>query len=86
MQSTINSKLQDLESWFKDYDSVLIAFSGGVDSTLLAKAAFNSIGKKAVAVTADSPSIPRSELTNAKSLAQLIGIEHLVINLSLIHI
>ena len=80
MQSTINSKLQDLESWFKDYDSVLIAFSGGVDSTLLAKAAFNSIGKKAVAVTADSPSIPRSELTNAKSLAQLIGIEHLVIN------
>jgi len=77
LQSTINSKLHDLESWFKNYDSVLIAFSGGVDSTLLAKAAFISIGKKAIAVTADSPSIPRSELTNAKSLAKMIGIKHL---------
>ena len=80
MQSAINSKLHDLESWFKNYDSVLIAFSGGVDSTLLAKAAFTSIGKKAIAVTADSPSIPRSELTNAKSLAKMIGIKHLVVN------
>ena len=80
MQSTINSKLHDLESWFKNYDSVLIAFSGGVDSTLLAKAAFISIGKKAIAVTADSPSIPRSELTNAKSLAKMIGIKHLIVH------
>ena len=80
MQSIIDSKLQELESWFKSFDSVLIAFSGGVDSTLLAKTAFMSLGKRAIAVTADSPSIPRSELKNAQSLAKSIGIEHLVVN------
>lgn len=79
MQSLITLKLQDLKSWFSNHDSVLIAFSGGVDSTLLTKIAFTSLGNKAIAVTADSPSIPRSELINAKSLSKLIGIKHLII-------
>ena len=42
--------------------NVAVAFSGGIDSTVVAKAAFQALGDRAVAVTADSPSVPRSEL------------------------
>jgi uncharacterized protein len=57
-----------------------VAFSGGVDSTLVAKAAFLALGGRAVAVTADSPSVPRSELDDARRLAELIGIRHVVVS------
>jgi pyridinium-3,5-biscarboxylic acid mononucleotide sulfurtransferase len=56
-----------------------VAFSGGVDSALVAKAAFLALGERAVAVTADSPSVPRSELADARRLADLIGIRHVVV-------
>ncbi len=56
-----------------------VAFSGGIDSTVVAKAAFLALGARAVAVTADSPSVPRSELAEAKDLARLIGIRHVVV-------
>lgn len=58
---------------------VVVAFSGGIDSTLVAKAAQLAVGENAVAVTADSPSVPRSELEEAKSLARQIGIRHRVV-------
>jgi pyridinium-3,5-biscarboxylic acid mononucleotide sulfurtransferase len=58
---------------------VAVAFSGGIDSTLVAKAAFLALGPKAVAVTADSPSVARTELDDAKELARLIGIRHVVV-------
>jgi uncharacterized protein len=58
---------------------VAVAFSGGIDSTVVAKAAFLALGEKAVAVTADSPSVARSELEDAKRLAGLIGIRHVVV-------
>jgi uncharacterized protein len=58
---------------------VAVAFSGGIDSTLVAKAAALAVGDRAVAVTADSPSVPRSELDEAKELARLIGIRHVVV-------
>lgn len=56
-----------------------VAFSGGVDSAVVAKAAAVALGKNAVAVTADSPSVPRSELADACRLAALIGIRHVVL-------
>src|SRR5438874_7330757 len=56
-----------------------VAFSGGIDSTVVAKAAFLALGDRAVAVTADSPSVPRSELADARRLADLIGIRHVVV-------
>ena len=58
---------------------VAVAFSGGVDSAVVAKAALLAKGVNAVAVTADSPSVPRSELAAAKQLAAVIGIRHLVV-------
>src|SRR5262245_45473213 len=59
--------------------SVAVAFSGGIDSTVVVQAAFLALGGRAVAVTADSPSVPRSELAEARNLAGRIGIRHLVV-------
>jgi len=53
-----------------------VALSGGIDSTVVAKAAFLALGDRAVAVTADSPSVPRAELEEAVILARRIGIRH----------
>lgn len=58
---------------------VLIAFSGGVDSALLAAAAFAALGEDAVAVTAVSASLPGRELKDAQELASQIGIRHILI-------
>ncbi|NTW03785.1 MAG: ATP-dependent sacrificial sulfur transferase LarE [Oscillochloris sp.] len=59
--------------------SVVIGMSGGVDSVLLAKVAHDVLGERALAVTADSPSLPRRELHEAADLARLAGIRHLVL-------
>jgi uncharacterized protein len=56
-----------------------VAFSGGIDSTVVAKAAQLALCERAVAVTADSPSVARSELDDARRLAALIGIRHEVV-------
>ena len=61
------------------YGSVAVAFSGGIDSTVVSAAAFRALGEKAIAVTSDSPSVPRSELAEARELAALIGIEHRIV-------
>jgi pyridinium-3,5-biscarboxylic acid mononucleotide sulfurtransferase len=58
---------------------VAVAFSGGIDSTVVAKAGFLAPGADAVAVTADSASVPRAEIAEARSLAQRIGIRHQVV-------
>jgi uncharacterized protein len=58
-------------------DSVAVAFSGGIDSTVVAQAAYLALGDRAVAVTADSPSVPRAEIDDARGLAERIGIRHL---------
>jgi uncharacterized protein len=64
---------------FTEMESAIIAFSGGVDSALLAKAAVEALGERALAVTADSPSLPRRELRQAQELAEMIGIRQLVV-------
>jgi len=57
-----------------------VAFSGGIDSTVVAKAAHLALGANAVAVTADSASVPRAEIADARRLAEAIGIRHLVVH------
>ena len=60
MQLNEESKINALKNWFVNQESVLIAFSGGVDSTLLTKIAFLALGDKALAVTSDSASAKAS--------------------------
>ncbi len=62
-----------------EMSGVAVAFSGGIDSTVVAKAAALALGPMAVAVTADSPSVPRSELATARQIAELLGIRHVVL-------
>lgn len=57
----------------------VVAFSGGVDSAVVAKAAYLTLGDRAIAMTSDSPSVPRSELAAARELAAIIGIRHVVL-------
>jgi uncharacterized protein len=57
----------------------VVAFSGGVDSTLLARAAKDALGERALLVTADSETYPTSELDEARRLGALLGMRHLVV-------
>src|SRR5687767_10355529 len=58
---------------------VAVAFSGGIDSTVVAQAAHLALGDGAIAVTADSPSVARAELDDARRLAAHIGIRHRIV-------
>jgi len=69
----LDAKFQKLRELLQGYGSCLVAYSGGVDSVLLARVAHDVLGERALAAIADSPSLPRRELEEALALGRQFG-------------
>ncbi len=76
----LRDKLARLEAIFAPMDSVIVAFSGGVDSSFLLRVAHEVAGERVLALTTTSPTMPDEDLGSAKEIAGLIGARHLIIS------
>ena len=79
MDNQLEAKLNRLRALFVPMKSLMVAFSGGVDSTLVLKVAHDTIGARALALTTTSPTMPVEDLDSARAMAALIGARHLMI-------
>ncbi|HXG53000.1 MAG TPA: ATP-dependent sacrificial sulfur transferase LarE [candidate division Zixibacteria bacterium] len=75
----MDAKYERLSAILEATGGALVAFSGGVDSTFLLKAAYRALGERAVALTAASPAVPPGELEAASAFAAALGCRHVVV-------
>ncbi|MFC6719547.1 ATP-dependent sacrificial sulfur transferase LarE [Natrialbaceae archaeon GCM10025810] len=80
--TTVEAKLEAARADLAERDGVLIAFSGGVDSSVVAALARDALGDRAVACTAKSETLPEAELEEARRVAEEIGIRHEIVSFS----
>ncbi|WP_440772180.1 ATP-dependent sacrificial sulfur transferase LarE [Natronorubrum sp. DTA28] len=80
--TTVEAKLEAAREDLADRDGVLVAFSGGVDSSVVAALAHDALGESAVACTARSETLPEAELEDARRVAEEIGIRHEIVAFS----
>lgn len=76
----LDDKYAELRRFIREMGSLMVAFSGGVDSTLLLKVAYDELGEGAAAITIDAPFHSRREIDEARHLAGAIGVRHLILN------
>jgi uncharacterized protein (TIGR00268 family) len=81
-EPTVEAKLAAARADLAERDGVLVAFSGGVDSSVVAALASEALGERAVACTAKSETLPEAELADATRVADEIGVRHEVVEFS----
>ena len=80
MDSTLNAKLDRMRAIFAPMRSVIVAFSGGVDSSLVLKVAHDTLGDRVLALTTTSPTMPDEDRDSALAMAHQIGARHAVVD------
>ncbi len=79
MDTVLNAKLERMRAIFAPMRSLIVAFSGGVDSTFVLKVAHDALGDAVLALTTTSPTMPDEDRESALEMAHLIGVRHIVI-------
>jgi pyridinium-3,5-biscarboxylic acid mononucleotide sulfurtransferase len=77
--NSLEAKLQRLRESFRAMRSVMVAFSGGVDSSFVLRVAHETIGARVLALTTTSPTMPDDDRLNAVAIAQTLGVRHVIV-------